>query len=104
LNIVLPGRRCGCEFIKGYEGVIQTDGYKGYDFIDHIKEILHMGCCHGVVNSLPSRNRGKTCRATKTTITGQALKYIRSFMAWRQAKEKGLTGDGSRERREKATR
>jgi hypothetical protein len=31
------------------------------------------------------------------------LKYIRSFMAWRQAKEKGLTGDGSRERQEKAS-
>jgi len=31
-------------FLNGYEGVVQTDGYKGYDFLDVIKGIYHMAC------------------------------------------------------------
>jgi transposase len=69
------------DFIKGYEGVIQTDGYKGYDFIDHIKEILHMGCFAHVRRKFVAVEKaaGKPADATKQTITGQALKYIRKL-------------------------
>lgn len=31
-------------FLNGYEGIVQTDGYKGYDFLDVVKGILHMAC------------------------------------------------------------
>ncbi len=32
------------EFLANYVGVVQTDGYKGYDFLDGVSEIQHVGC------------------------------------------------------------
>lgn len=31
-------------FLKGYKGYVQTDGYIGYNFLDKNKEIVHVGC------------------------------------------------------------
>ena len=31
-------------FLDDFEGVVQTDGYKGYDFLDNRLDILHVGC------------------------------------------------------------
>ena len=31
-------------FFDGYQGVVQTDGYKSYDFLDEWDGILHVGC------------------------------------------------------------
>lgn len=31
-------------FINEYQGVVQTDGYKGYDFLDTWAGVLHVGC------------------------------------------------------------
>jgi hypothetical protein len=35
-------------FLNGYKGIVQTDGYSGYGFLDQKKDILHVGCvdCH----------------------------------------------------------
>ncbi len=99
-----PAGDVAAEFIKGYEGVIQTDGYKGYDFIDHIKEILHMGASTCVVNSLPSRKLRENLQMQpgKPLPAGIEI-YPQTLWNWRQAKEKGLTGvELLRERHEKA--
>lgn len=32
------------DFLRGFEGYIQTDGYKGYDFIDAESKMHHVGC------------------------------------------------------------
>lgn len=32
------------EILKDYQGVVQTDGYGGYDYLDHSVHILHAGC------------------------------------------------------------
>ena len=32
------------QFIGDYTGCIQTDGYKGYDFLDGKESIIHAGC------------------------------------------------------------
>ncbi len=32
------------EFIGDYSGYVQTDGYKGYDFLDGVEGIIHVGC------------------------------------------------------------
>ena len=32
-------------FLDGYEGVVQTDGYKAYNFINDPDGMDHMGCC-----------------------------------------------------------
>jgi transposase len=32
------------EFLKNYAGYVQTDGYLGYDFLEQMPEITHLGC------------------------------------------------------------
>ena len=32
------------ELLQGYEGIVQSDGYVGYDFLDHQTGVYHMGC------------------------------------------------------------
>ena len=39
-------------YLKGYEGYVQSDGYAGYDFIDHDSKIIHVGCWDMFVESL----------------------------------------------------
>jgi transposase len=80
------------EFLKGYKGVVQTDGYPGYDFIDRIKEILHMGCwAHA------RRNFFDVVKATGRKNPGaadQALKYIRKlYKIEKDAKKLGLINE-----------
>jgi len=31
-------------FLRGYQGVVQTDGFAGYDFLDTLKGVDHLGC------------------------------------------------------------
>ena len=31
-------------FLKGYKGIVQTDGYGGYNFLAGQEDILHVGC------------------------------------------------------------
>lgn len=31
-------------FLGDFQGTVQTDGYSGYDFLDHVKGIRHIGC------------------------------------------------------------
>jgi len=94
-------------FLKGYKGVVQTDGYAGYGFIDGIKEILHMGCWAyvrrkflDVVKASGKPNDGKK----KSGTADQALKYIRKlYKIEKDAKNSGLTNnDLIEERQEKA--
>ncbi|MCP4552750.1 MAG: transposase [Bacteroidetes bacterium] len=32
------------EFLKGYKGIVQTDGYSGYKFLENNQDIMHVGC------------------------------------------------------------
>lgn len=32
------------EFLKNYQGYLQTDGYKGYDWVNETEDIVHLGC------------------------------------------------------------
>ncbi|MGB0496678.1 MAG: IS66 family transposase, partial [Kangiellaceae bacterium] len=32
------------DFLQGFKGYLQTDGYKGYDWVVNYKEITHLGC------------------------------------------------------------
>jgi transposase len=31
-------------FLSDFTGFVQTDGYSGYDFLDHVRDIRHIGC------------------------------------------------------------
>ena len=67
------------EFLKNYAGYVQTDGYLGYDFLEQMPEITHLGCwAHvrrkffEVVNAVGKDKDGK-----KKTGSGEvALDYI----------------------------
>jgi len=32
------------EFLQGYSGYVQTDGYKGYDLLDELEDVTHLTC------------------------------------------------------------
>ena len=32
------------EVLHGYKGYLQTDGYKGYNWVDDVPDIIHLGC------------------------------------------------------------
>lgn len=94
-------------FLKNYQGVVQTDGYSGYGFIDGEEDILHMGCWAHV--------RRKFCDVVKAAgkpkddekkpgNADQALKYVRKlYKIEKDAKNSGLVNeDLLRERQEKA--
>jgi transposase len=84
------------KFIAGYSGVIQTDGYSGYNFIDKLKNVTHAGCFaharrkfHEVIKAA-----GKDKEKEKTGYSGQALKYISEiYKIEKEASDQSLTGE-----------
>jgi transposase len=94
-------------FLKGYTGVVQTDGYAGYGFIDSTEEILHMACwAHvrrkffDVVKAAGKPKDGKK----KSGNADQALKYIRQlYKIEKDAQKNDLSNEQLlKERQEKA--
>ncbi|MEI6125296.1 MAG: transposase [Pseudomonadota bacterium] len=67
------------DFFETFKGYVQTDGYLGYDFLEHRADITHLGCWSHVrrkfvevVNAAGEDNDGK-----KKTASGDvALEYI----------------------------
>jgi len=58
------------EFLQGYSGYVQTDGYSGYDFLDEWEDIIHLTCwAHArrkfmdVINATSKRKRRKRGKA-----------------------------------------
>ena len=54
-------------FLKNYKGIVQTDGYNGYNFLEGKKDILHVGCW------VHARRKFKEV----TKAAGNKKKYIR---------------------------
>ncbi len=79
------------EFLRDFTGYVQSDGYSGYDFIDHEKEIRHIGCWahsrrkfNDVVKA-QGKNR-------KHGAADMALSYIRKLYALeKEARKKELS-------------
>ncbi len=85
------------QFLNGYQGIVQTDGYAGYNFLDTIQGIIHVACwVHSrrkftdVVKAL-GRQKG----VSSTGNAGTALKYIsKLYKIEKQAREQELSTDG----------
>ncbi|NOY46327.1 MAG: IS66 family transposase [Deltaproteobacteria bacterium] len=98
--------RVAREYLRGYEGCVQTDGYTGYDFLDHQPGVTHAGCWAHVrrkfveAAKVASAPKGKT----PTTAAHWAVARIRKLYAIeRRAQAQGLTGSALvRERQEHA--
>ncbi|MEW6487397.1 MAG: IS66 family transposase [Thermodesulfobacteriota bacterium] len=86
------------DYLGDFQGLAQTDGYPGYDFLDRRPGIRHAGCWahvrrefHDVKTVAAGRNRSA---ATKAGSVDVALDFIRKLYAIEQrAKEQGLTGE-----------
>lgn len=93
-------------FLNGYQGVVQTDGYSAYSFLDAVQGILHMGCWTHARRKFMDvvKAAGKPKGKKKTGKAGKALSYIRKlYKIEKDAKSAGLTGDALlQERQEKA--
>jgi transposase len=83
------------DLLKDYEGFVQTDGYKGYDFLDFDPKIVHLGCwAHArrkftdVAKSAKPRKGKKTRRKAYAEI---ALDFIGQLYGLeREADNQGL--------------
>ena len=94
-------------FLNGYQGVVQTDGYSGYSFLDGKQGVQHMGCWAHVRRKFMDviKAAGKSKAKKKTGHAGKALSYIKKLYKIEQdAKDKGLSGKALvHVRQEKAT-
>ena len=77
-----PGRsgNVAATFLKGYKGVVQTDGYAGYDFFDKLPDVAHAGCwAHARRKFMDARKGlGKDSKAGSVDV---ALSYIQKIYA-----------------------
>jgi transposase len=83
------------EYLKGYKGYVQSDGYSGYDFIDQKYSIIHVGCWAHVrrkfVDIVKASGKRKSVKG-RTGNAEKAIKYISNLYAIeKNAKEQDLT-------------
>lgn len=79
--------------LEGYSGVVQTDGYAGYDFLNNIDDIQHSGClAHARRKFTDARKAGG--KKQKTGSVDVALNYIRKIYA---VESEGKRGEHSEE-------
>jgi transposase len=82
------------ELLDGYAGIVQTDGYSGYDYLDHDPAITHAGCLAHVRRKFDEARRGSGKPSGKTGSADVALSYIgKLYRIESEAKRKGLTSE-----------
>jgi transposase len=76
-------------FLHGFQGYVQTDGYSGYDFLDHIEGICHIGCWAHARRKFMDvvKTQGKN---RKNGAADMALSYIKKL--YRLEKEARVNG------------
>ena len=75
-------------FLDGFKGYLQTDGYKGYDWVNRHKDMIHLGCfAHA------RRPFAKLMKVAKSSGQSDiAIELIQKLYAVEaQAKEQGLS-------------
>lgn len=65
--------------VGDYTGVVQTDGYIGYDFLDTQPGIIHGGCLVHVRRKFRDAQKARGKAARQTGSSDVALKYIRAL-------------------------
>jgi transposase len=82
------------EYLQGYKGYVQTDGYAGYEFLDKEKDIIHVGCWAHVrrkfVEVISASGKRKGVKG-RTGNAEKAVDYIAKLYAVeKEAKDQGL--------------
>ena len=81
------------EYLRGYKGYVQTDGYSGYDFLDRQQGTIHLGCWAHVRRKFAEiiKAAGKLRSKKKTGLAEEAVEKIgRLYGIEKIAKEKAL--------------
>jgi len=83
-------------YLRGYKGFVQTDGYVGYDFLDHSPNVVHVGCWAHVRRKFVEviKAAGKIRSQNKTGIAEEAVARIgRIYAIERAMRESKLETD-----------
>jgi transposase len=93
------------EYLDGYKGYVQSDGFSGYDFLDHNQEIIHVGCWAHVRRKFVDVVKASGKRKSVKGRTGNAeiaIDYIRRLYAIeKNAKDQELGYEELYEERQK---
>ncbi len=79
------------EFLDGYEGVVQTDGYIGYDFLNEKQSIAHLGCWAHARRKFKEAQKARGKNSKKASGPDVALQYIKDlYRIEKKAKKQNL--------------
>ena len=89
--------------LDGYQGVVQSDGYSGYDYLDFFPDTVHAGCWAHARRKFTDAQKGRG-KGKKSRSVDVALNYIRRiYNAEKEGKKRELSPEALLElRREKA--
>ena len=88
-------------FLKDYKGIVQTDGYVGYNFLDTKKEITHVGCWVHARRKFKDVTKAAGNKTNSSGNAGTALKYIsKLYKIEKEARANGLSPDQLYEQRQ----
>ncbi len=90
------------DFLKEYQGVVQTDGYAGYDFLDTKSNVIHLGCLAHARRKFVEAQKARGKNARKGGAPDVALKYISDlYRIEKKAKQRHLSAEELLELRQK---
>ena len=88
-------------FLNGYKGIVQTDGYVGYDFLDTQKGICHVGCWVHARRKFKEVTKAAGNQSDPAGNAVSALKYIsKLYKIEKEAREQKLSSDYLYEQRQ----
>jgi transposase len=88
--------------LNGYKGIVQTDGYKGYDFLDKITDIIHVACWIHARRGFKNVTKAAGNKKSSSGNAGTALKYISLlYKIEKEARVQELTPEQLYARRQK---
>lgn len=80
------------KFLNGYQGVVQTDGYVAYDFLDQKEGVNHIGCLAHARRKFMDAQKARGKNNRKTGGAEMGLKFIKGLYGIeKRAKQKGLS-------------
>lgn len=79
-------------FLREYQGAVQTDGYVGYDFLETMKGISHLGCWAHVRRKFMDAQKARGKNVGKSGSVDVALGFIRKlYHLEKKGKARNLT-------------
>ena len=80
------------EFLQGFKGYVQTDGYAGYDFLDTWADVRHMGCMAHARRKFTDIIKAQGKKRKKNGSADVAIAYFSKLYAIEnEAKEKNYS-------------